>query len=280
MDISKFSEHLNVLQYTNFSLTPDEAIRVQNSLIVLQSKNKFEKIFFWGKLLCPEVDYFIAFGYKIDCLRHRKFFYSQDAIEWMMLPNPQVENEKACIISDKFFTGDPGVEEEVLLDPEFEKKNGVVTQLDARVGVKLKEEQRLACLVKMVTEEAGLVPRKGLYARTDNIVTFNKAFQGLKFSEAGLLSNYQLYREPLNKYNFNLLKRTHFNYTTDFLDTLDDIIPLSRSFIIKFERNNEIVIVKSLHWPGMIFYHQLNTALHGFVYFGMGKKNLDLLFTL
>lgn len=39
-----------------------------------------------------------------------------------------------------------------------------------------------------------------------------------------------------------------------------------------------LIILHSLYWPGMTFYHKLNTPHYGFLYVGNGKKNMDLPF--
>lgn len=277
MNFSSATKHFNNHQYSNSSLTFEETIRIQNPLIILQSKNKFDNVLFWGKISTLADDYYIAFGYRKDCLKNQKFFYSQNAIEWILLPTPQDHLKKVCVLSGRMFTGDPGHEIEIQSDPQFEKRNEKLLQLSESNTVKLREEQRLACVVKMITEEAALVPRGAIYLRTDGLITLNKYFSGLKREDACLLSSYQMFREPRQKFNFNLLKRNRFNYTTDFLDTVDDLIPLNESFSINLENNNQVVVFKSLHWPGMICYHQVNSNCYGFIYIGNGKKNLDVL---
>lgn len=146
--------------------------------------------------------------------------------------------------------------------------------------MKLKEEDRLSSLVNLITDESALLPRGALYKRTDSKTIFNPLFNGISQIEAVNMSNYQLYRLPREKWNYNLLKRQNYNYPTDFLDTIDNIIPEKNSYSTVIEKYNEIIFLLSLHYVGMIFYHKLHTKLHGFCYFGNGKKNFDLLFML
>ena len=132
----------------------------------------------------------------------------------------------------------------------------------------------------MITEESALLPRGALYKRVDRKTVYNPAFNGFKSHEAKEIINYQLYRMPRNKWNANLIKRQCYNYTTDFFDTVDSLVPAENSFSITTNRDNHIVFVKSLHWPGMFFFHKLMSKKHGFVYFGDAKKNYDILFML
>ncbi|XP_054843496.1 radial spoke head protein 9 homolog isoform X2 [Eublepharis macularius] len=52
------------------------------------------------------------------------------------------------------------------------------------------------------------------------------------------------------------------------------------SWSIQVERGGRIVVLRSLLWPGLTFYHVPNTKQHGYIYFGSGEKNIDLPFML
>lgn len=146
--------------------------------------------------------------------------------------------------------------------------------------IKMKEEHRLAFIVKTISEECAMVPRGAVSKQVDGTNVLNAMFQGLKLSAATDLNNYQLYRMPHNEWNENLLKRPSYNYATDFLDTLDAVAPPQYSNAILLDRYDERVFIKSLLWPGMLFFHKCSTQMHGFVYFGNGRKNSELFFML
>jgi len=40
------------------------------------------------------------------------------------------------------------------------------------------------------------------------------------------------------------------------------------------------VLVKSLAWPGFVFYHAPNTGKYGCIYTGIGQRNSDLAFMM
>jgi radial spoke head protein 9 len=88
--------------------------------------------------------------------------------------------------------------------------------------------------------------------------------------------NYQLFRSPKNKFNYNLLKRWNYDYATDMYDTLDDLVPAH--FAITMDNRKSVIFIRSLHWPGMQFYHKIDSKLFGFFYIGDGEKNFDILF--
>lgn len=56
-------------------LSPEQKAALQTSLIILQSENKFKKVYFWGKILGIKDDYFIAQGSGKDEMVDRRTFY-------------------------------------------------------------------------------------------------------------------------------------------------------------------------------------------------------------
>lgn len=52
------------------------------------------------------------------------------------------------------------------------------------------------------------------------------------------------------------------------------------SWSIQTERGNALVVLRSLLWPGLTFYHAPRTKNCGYIYVGTGEKNMDLPFML
>jgi len=65
----------------------------------------------------------------------------------------------------------------------------------------------------------------------------------------------------------------------DFLDVIESDIPKG-SWSLQFERGNALVIIQSLNWLGMTFYHVPETNKFGSLYVGIGEKNFDIPFML
>lgn len=281
MNVDYFPEALQLLSYAGLPmLTAERACLIENSLIILQSENKFPHIFFWGCISGTDADYFIAFGYLKDCLRGRRFFFSIDHVHWYLLPPANPEQYAATLLAEPQFTGDISIIIEVVMDPKFIiGPNGLIMPAVAERR-SLKEEDRLACLVTLITEESALLPRSALTKQMSGKTVFNPAFHGLCQATAARIDQYQLYRQPQNKWNSNLLKRIDYNYNTDIFDTVDSIVPSEQAFTLAIESDRGIVVIRSLYWPGMVFVHKCRSRKHGFVYFGDGRKNLDILFML
>lgn len=107
MNIIYIREGLDLLSYTGCPLLNQEKLTlIENSLIILQSENKFPTIYFWGCISAIENDYYIAMGYLKDCLRGRRFFFSINCLHWYLLPSPNPEQYEASQLAASDFQGD------------------------------------------------------------------------------------------------------------------------------------------------------------------------------
>lgn len=102
----------------------------------------------------------------------------------------------------------------------------------------MKEEDRLAAIIQIISEEAAVVPRGGLFKQTDGVTVHSRAFEGLSVEEADELCSFQHYRTPQHDWNTNLLTRVDYNYAMDFLDTIDTDIPQGLIINLPFSVNN------------------------------------------
>ncbi|KAK1338364.1 hypothetical protein QTO34_001480 [Cnephaeus nilssonii] len=101
----------------------------------------------------------------------------------------------------------------------------------------------------------------------------------LTLSEAKKLSSYFHFREPVDLKNKTLLEKADLDPSLDFMDSLEHDIPKG-SWSIQMERGNALVVLRSLLWPGLTFYHAPGTKNCGYIYVGTGEKNMDLPFML
>jgi radial spoke head protein 9 len=56
-------------------LSPEQKAALQTSLVILQSENKFNRVYFWGKIVGVKEDYYIAQGVYKDEFERRRTFY-------------------------------------------------------------------------------------------------------------------------------------------------------------------------------------------------------------
>lgn len=107
MNIEFFREGLELASYGGgLLLNAEQQALIENSLIILQSENKFQYIFFWGCINGLENDYYIALGYLKDCLRGRRFFFSTNCVQWLLLPPWNPEQCEASLLASSKFQGD------------------------------------------------------------------------------------------------------------------------------------------------------------------------------
>ena len=161
-----------------------------------------------------------------------------------------------------------------------DKENEEPNELFNMDSVTMKEEDKLTSLVNWIDFETSLIPR-GAYTRTvSGTVIVNNLFTGLSFAEAGKMYNYRHFRPAVRLLEKSILQRADFDQAIDFLDPIVEDVPSEISWSLQYERGGSIVTVKSLLWPGYVFYHMPNTRFYGSLYFGNGIKNLDLPFML
>ena len=69
--------HLNIdyIGSSGVILSPEQKAALQTSLMILQSNMKFDKVYFWGKILGMKDDYFIAQGVGMDEIADKKTLY-------------------------------------------------------------------------------------------------------------------------------------------------------------------------------------------------------------
>ncbi|CAG9822632.1 unnamed protein product [Phaedon cochleariae] len=276
MNLNSILKSLDSCGYFGHILSTEEGIVLHNSLLILQNENHFRQIFFWGKILGVEKDYYIAYGYSRDILYGKVYYYSRNCTDWGLLPKPTKNGLVLTPLCTSKFQGDPSLVIDVLIDKDEILIPGKRKQPELR---KLKEEDRLASTVYQIMDEAGVVPRGALFRRPDGIVVENSSFEGLSTLEAREIKSFLHFRPPTRKQNSNLLTRDDFNYAMDFLDPLDIDLP-EGCWIIQITPAEDMAIVKSIHWPGLLSYHFCKTPKHGFIYFGHGKKSLDAPFML
>ncbi|NWH61771.1 RSPH9 protein, partial [Geococcyx californianus] len=200
---------------------------------------------------------------------------SLNCVEWSLLP-PATEEVVALAGQLKGrFQG----------DPSFEYDYAEINAEDAERLFKngkepiIKEEARLIGTIEQIDRAVGIVPR-GAFVKTPlGSVQENRSFEGLSLMEAKKLSSYFHFTEPVNLKNKTLLEKADLDPSTDFLDSLEHDIPQG-SWSVQLEKGGAVVVLRSLLWLGLTFYHVPKTKQYGYVYFGTGEKNLDLPFML
>eukprot|EP00971_Amphidinium_carterae_P285894 5676514-Amphidinium_carterae.1 len=145
---------LKAVSSGGFVLNSDELLGLQAGLMLLQSKQRHDSIYFWGKILGQEMDYYIAFGLRdVDFeFPSKVFYYARHDYQFQALQ--RLTEEQADQILEMGielpFTGIP---------------DSPLQSLEANVGqgASLCEVHRLAQIVQEIDFDTAAVPA-GAYA--------------------------------------------------------------------------------------------------------------------
>mmetsp|Transcript_55722 Transcript_55722/g.180924 ORF Transcript_55722/g.180924 Transcript_55722/m.180924 type:complete len:112 (-) Transcript_55722:287-622(-) len=107
----------------------------------------------------------------------------------------------------------------------------------------------------------------------------NLDFKGLPASEATALSKYVHFRPPASVVALRAAARTDTEFFAHFLDALEGDLPKG-CWAVRQDPSANVVMLKSLNWPGYIAYHVPGTPKFGGMYFGYAQKNRDLPFMI
>lgn len=271
MNIHKLWEYKEYVNVNGATLNSEIISLLQNSLTVLQVENHFTIVQYWGQIYATDLDYYIAVGLTNDALTGKKYFYTTDFQFWSLLPRPKKKYKELSLITTFPFRGDPSLKIKVL-DESFEENHPDRCRF-------MKEENRLAATISNICEEVEICARGQLIKRPDGSITINPNFYGLTATEAKELKSYLHIRPAQHRWNTNLLTRPDYNYSMDFLDSIDQDIPKG-CWNLSLEKTGSVAYLKSLYWPGMSYFHKVKTSDAGFLYIGNGRKNLDVPFLI
>lgn len=78
----------------------------------------------------------------------------------------------------------------------------------------------------MINDDAKIVPRGGWFKTEEGAIVEHPNFEGLFPNESTCLKFYMHASLPKNKWNENLLTTVDYNYSVDFLDSIEDDVPI------------------------------------------------------
>ncbi|NXU07967.1 RSPH9 protein, partial [Pardalotus punctatus] len=275
MDARSLPAALEMVAGGGAGLSPEKRAALSASLPLLQRDYRFERVWFWGSIQGVRGAYYIAQGLGPDRAALRSCLYSFNCLDWSLLtPAPKEVLALAEQLKGRF-QGDPSFQYDLA---------GTDAEAAARLieGGKepvIKEETRLIATIEQIDREVGIVPRGAFVKTALGSVHENRHFEGLSLVEAKKLSSYFHFTKPANLKNKTLLEKADLDPSTDFLDSLEHDFPRG-SWSIQLEKGGTVVVLRSLMWLGLTFYHVPMTKQFGYVYFGTGEKNLDLPFML
>ncbi|XP_042527951.1 radial spoke head protein 9 homolog isoform X2 [Dipodomys spectabilis] len=270
MDADSLLLSLELASGSGQGLSPDRRASLLTSLLLVKRDYRYDRVLFWGRILGLVADYYIAQGLSEDQLAPRKTLYSLNCTEWSLLPPATEEMVTQTDVVKGRFMGDPSHEYE---HTELQKVTEGEKSFDEEVVVQIKEETRLVSIIDQIDRAVAIVPRGALFKTPFGSTHVNRTFEGLSMSEVKKLSSYFHFREAVDLKNKTLLEKANLDPSLDFLDSLEYDIPKG-SWSIQMERGNALVVLRSLLWPGLTFYHAPRTKNYGYIYVGTAPRGL------
>jgi len=255
-------------------LNVSELTGLQAGLTLLKAQDKYQSIYFWGKINGTEADYYLAYGLRDSAIEFptKNFYFAGVDFNFQALQRPTEEVADSVIALGlrKPLTGVITAS----LDLGYPEGETPPESL-----MKLTEADRLAQLVQEIDFDTAAVP-KGAHALNEaGVVVPSSNFQGLNAVEATSLEKFAHFRPPNSVAALRALARTDSQFYGNFLDTLDGDLPKG-CWAVRQDPTAAVVTLRSLTWPGYIAFHVPGTKKFGGLYFGFASKSRDLPFTL
>lgn len=268
MELYDLENGLRSIATAGHVMNCQELLGLQARLQALKTKEEYREVFLWGKIFGEERDYYIAYGTRTEDFEFpsKAFYYALEGVFDFVALQRLTEFVADAVVDlnlDGPFSGNPELE----LSAEGEEKPRIL------------ETDRLAQVVQEVDFDTAVVP-KGAYAlnETDRVVP-NADFRGLHHADAMSLSGYVHFRPPTSPAALRALARTDGEFYANFLDPLETDLPRG-CWAIRQDVAMNMVMLRSLSWPGYVAFHHPCTRKFGSLYFGYATKNRDLAFIL
>jgi len=277
MELYDLEYGLRFLSGQGYTLNVSEITAINSALTKLQSEQKYERIYFWGKIFGDTSDYYVAYGLRDGAeMAEKKFFYATGNFEFTELP--AITEEDADKISELMeagklrntLNGEPGAP----LEPAAEEVDPL-----AEPAKTLTEQDRLAQLVLEIDYDTAVVPKGSYVLNEANQVKPGPDFKGLSFGDAQDLSAYLHLRPPASLAKLRALANDDPSFYANFLDPLTEDLPKG-SWAVRTDPSSSYISLRSLVWPGYVAYCVPGTPRFGGIYFGHALKNRDLPFIL
>jgi radial spoke head protein 9 len=250
MEIGNLSGLLETIPSQGLLVSQLERIKIECSLRLLQNQMKAEAVFFLGKVLGINDDYYLAFSTENNKYYPSVYYCSQDAVTWFALGgcSPDLQDEAIAVRTP--LTG------------------SLISEVTLPSGAIVNEEQRLAALVIDLAKECILIPRGAILQTALKFVLKNPMWLGAPIETYRKVSNLRHWRAPETE--LTLLEKTFSNPALDFVAPLNDL----KEWSYDFSGTNEEIKLRSLKWPGFTFY--VCNDVWANAYFGNGIAEVNV----
>ena len=152
------------------------------------------------------------------------------------------------------------------------------------VGSRLTELDRLSYLVNQIDYDCAVVPDPAMKSSQTGELMINLGYTGQTPEEIAMLQSYKHFRSTDEEKRLRIhgkLFVTSVESNRKSINTLEPItddLPKS-TWSLVLDSSKLVAYLRSFKWPGFLAYNRANSSIHGYCYFGDGRKNIDLSFT-
>ncbi|MCO5602923.1 hypothetical protein L7F22_057063 [Adiantum nelumboides] len=251
------------------------------SLLLKQQEARLSALAFWGRLLTSTGrDYLLARGCNSispsSLLFDTHYYYSQDGMKWMDLQALTDEMFEACKTIRGYFTGEPShIYSVKVVAPSSQNEQDVSVANEKPGGAGNPYERQLETTKEGADQEEVEIRQDD---DEDAEESKEEDHSQMGASKSGLALGLWKLESSLTGVKFlqNLDSYVHLFQKYEDTPLSDDIRGSWSLEHIPFEG----VVLKSLWWPGYVFYYTTYTNDFGSLYFGMGERNVDLPFMI
>lgn len=293
---------------SGFCLTTEQRALLPPSLEILKIENKFSRVVFWGKLQGKVGDYLIAQGLgeaasmdakaeggeiviaeyfeTLKTIPKKTYRLSPNGVGWTLLPTVDGELKSKVAKYDAFVKANGKVFEPLHGDAAHVFKFTVTVPAAEEGGEatteegELPEDERLAVIVAQIDEATSVVPAGAYVLTSSQRVQANPFYRGLPLSDGLSIRSYLHLRSPhAAAEQAAPTEQSAMVKALDFLESVAEDTPKG-SWSIKHDSPNNLIILRSLLYPGYIHFNTVDSPLYGSAYVGTGLKNHNLAFML
>ncbi|EGR29932.1 radial spoke head protein, putative [Ichthyophthirius multifiliis] len=297
MDIYRLSTDIKFMNQIGMTLSVEERMKLELSILKINENENFDQILFWGKIQGVKADYFVALALqykgKFEFPSKKFYFAKSDTFDFEELPECNLEYQQQVDTFRTLFTGDPKtviipLKEEEEAPPadanqeEIQEKAPVDSDEDENPKVKPKpftESDRLAYIIRAIENDCSLVPVGALKLTPSHELRYNDSFKGLSLKEVNQISLYQHFRAPQTQEKKDFISRDDAIFHFNIFDPIHNDLPKG-CWSLQTDSSKTNATLRSLTWPGFVGYHRANSRIFGYCYIGNGLKNCDLPFLL
>ena len=220
-------ESLNYIALFNgTTLNLEERLKLEIALDELQISVKSEEIFFWGKIIGVEKDYYIAMAifYK-ECQEFPKkvfYFCTSNSFVFSLLPQVLDYHINIAAKINSYFIGNPETIIEYLREGDIYINPNNFDDIYKKASQKknFTESDRLAYVVRNIEFDCSIIPEGAYKMIPSREIRPNDNFSGLNEEKLTQMRSYMHFRPPISSEKIELIKREEAILDFNFMDDL------------------------------------------------------------